>query len=402
MTTGKVKTLFTDKEKTEALFPRTKLSAVSDENGVGLDALMEHLAYTDEKSNDIIINTVDADSLNGIPAKDWAQKSFVTSEIAKAQFSGGGSGDIDLSGFATKDDLSNIDFPVDSVNGKTGAVTLSASDVGAVPTARKVNGKALSSDITLSASDVSAVPTTRTVNGKKLSSNITLSASDVGAAAVSSVGTNKVFNKLTDIGITTFPTTMKTIASSMPNNSTLMLDSRDIIAGGTHEISDLGINNAGMYMFMRGNSNARVTMLHIYGSTSASTSYMNYGCYAATSNVVTWIRATKTTRVKLWENAKISNAFKAQTVSVDLSDYDGVEILYYVDSTTNIYQSTGFIKKGLPSVMYYVTADVGNRVHRTFTVNASGIVFDTATASSGISGGGLCKPYQIYGIKGVY
>ena len=64
-------------------------------------------------------------------------------------------------------------YPVTSVNGQTGAVTLDASDVGArpsawtptaanvgaVPTSRKVNGKALSADITLSASDVSAVPT---------------------------------------------------------------------------------------------------------------------------------------------------------------------------------------------------------------------------------------------------
>ena len=63
--------------------------------------------------------------------------------------------------------------PVCSVNGKTGAVSLSASDVGArpsswtptaanvgaVPTSRKVNGKALSADITLSAADVGAVPT---------------------------------------------------------------------------------------------------------------------------------------------------------------------------------------------------------------------------------------------------
>ena len=65
---------------------------------------------------------------------------------------------------------------VKSVNGKTGAVVLSASDVGArasdwmptadnvgaVPVARKVNGKALSSDITLSASDVGARPSTWT------------------------------------------------------------------------------------------------------------------------------------------------------------------------------------------------------------------------------------------------
>lgn len=44
-----------------------------------------------------------------------------------------------------------------------------------------VNSKALSSNISLSASDVGAVPTSRTVNGKALSSNITLSATDVKA-----------------------------------------------------------------------------------------------------------------------------------------------------------------------------------------------------------------------------
>lgn len=127
-------------------------------------------------------------------------------------------------------------YPVTSVNGETGSVNLSASDVGArpdtwvptlsnlgitataselnkldgatvttqeinyldgvsssiqtqlnnkVPTSRTVNSKALSSNITLSAADVNAVPTSRTVNGKSLSSNITLSASDVGALSTS-------------------------------------------------------------------------------------------------------------------------------------------------------------------------------------------------------------------------
>ena len=41
--------------------------------------------------------------------------------------------------------------------------TYSASDVGAVPTTRTVNGKALSSNITLSASDVKALPDTTTI-----------------------------------------------------------------------------------------------------------------------------------------------------------------------------------------------------------------------------------------------
>ena len=36
----KIKTLFEDKEQTKGIFPRTKVSAVSNEDGVGLDALL--------------------------------------------------------------------------------------------------------------------------------------------------------------------------------------------------------------------------------------------------------------------------------------------------------------------------------------------------------------------------
>ena len=42
-------------------------------------------------------------------------------------------------------------------------VPTSASDVGAVPTSRKINGKTLSSDITLNASDVSALPSSTAI-----------------------------------------------------------------------------------------------------------------------------------------------------------------------------------------------------------------------------------------------
>lgn len=48
--------------------------------------------------------------------------------------------DIDLSVYATKDDVKNIDFPVDSVNGKTGVVTLSASDIGALSSDANIDG----------------------------------------------------------------------------------------------------------------------------------------------------------------------------------------------------------------------------------------------------------------------
>lgn len=66
--------------------------------------------------------------------------------------------------------------PVSSVNSKTGAVSLTYSDVGAassshthsgyVPTGRTVNGKALSANITLDADDVGALPDSTTIPTK--------------------------------------------------------------------------------------------------------------------------------------------------------------------------------------------------------------------------------------------
>ncbi|KAA6335607.1 hypothetical protein EZS27_016174 [termite gut metagenome] len=80
----------------------------------------------------------------------------------------------------TKDQIT--DFPAWSAAATK--PTYTASDVGAVPTSRTVNSKALSANISLTASDVGAVPTSRTVNSKALSANVTLTAADVGAAAI--------------------------------------------------------------------------------------------------------------------------------------------------------------------------------------------------------------------------
>lgn len=102
---------------------------------------------------------------------------------------------------------------VTQVNGKTGAITLGASDVGAdasgaaaaaqaasVPTTRTINGHALSVNIVLTAADVGAdasgaaaaitlaglggVPTTRKVNGHALSADITIVGSDISGVVL--------------------------------------------------------------------------------------------------------------------------------------------------------------------------------------------------------------------------
>ena len=54
----------------------------------------------------------------------------------------------------------------------------------AVPDSRKVNGKALTSDITLDSSDTGSVPTSRKINGHALTSDVSVTASDVGLGNV--------------------------------------------------------------------------------------------------------------------------------------------------------------------------------------------------------------------------
>lgn len=116
---GKIQSLFLDREKTQPIFPITKVKAVSDDNGKGLNVLLD----------------------------DKASKDFVTAKIAEAQLGGSG-GEIDLSGFATKDDLSAVNDKIPTTPEQIGAHPNTwiptVSDVGAAPAGYglgEINGK---------------------------------------------------------------------------------------------------------------------------------------------------------------------------------------------------------------------------------------------------------------------
>ena len=128
MSTGNIKTLYADREQTSAVFPRTKIQAISDKNGRGLEAFLDKLPYYgEEEPEDTYTTPIDAETLGGVPAEEYASKQYVKERILEVETGGS----VDLSEFATKEDLKAIDYPVDSVNGKTGVVQLSATDVGA-------------------------------------------------------------------------------------------------------------------------------------------------------------------------------------------------------------------------------------------------------------------------------
>jgi hypothetical protein len=110
---GKVKTLYSDKAKSEALFPRTKVNAVSDSNNNSLEAILNKVTYSSQIDNEEILSApINADSLVGIPGENYATQAFVSNKIMEAQIGGGDSSDIDLSGLATKDDIAVLNTAI--------------------------------------------------------------------------------------------------------------------------------------------------------------------------------------------------------------------------------------------------------------------------------------------------
>ena len=79
-----VKNLYADKTETQAIFPTTKVKAVSDDNGVSLNAILENMVYTGEAIDRAEQVPVNADTLDGRPASEYATKNHVAAEIAKA------------------------------------------------------------------------------------------------------------------------------------------------------------------------------------------------------------------------------------------------------------------------------------------------------------------------------
>lgn len=104
--------------------------------------------------------------------------------------------------------------------------------------------------------------------------------------------------------------------------------------------------------------------------------------------------------VKLWENDDPAATFAAQTVSLDLSNYDGISILYRNQTDGAYHLNTGHIPKGTQGVLWYGYQS-GNHVHRGFTANAGGVTFNACQYSGGSNDNKFCIPLIIYGVKGI-
>lgn len=200
--------------------------------------------------------------------------------IANAQL-GGGEGDIDLSGFATGDQLNNlstelntkidsIDFPVDSVNGKTGIVSLSAADVGALSIAGdKMNGHLDMNGYQIKNAIVANPVYSENISNKEYVDNaienITLNASDVGARPDTWMPTAE------DVGA--MPIFKRSLANESednvvePGGYAITTNNAATVTGSAPELAGLPRT---LYVFNADTSNTRVLQLECRAASTVS------------------------------------------------------------------------------------------------------------------------------------
>lgn len=107
----------------------------------------------------------------------------------------------------------------------------------------------------------------------------------------------------------------------------------------------------------------------------------------------------------LWTNPAPTAAFGKQTLSLDLTKYDLINVLTTTNTSPNYLQNHIFVK--LPAT-YQVLADFlgSQKMHRNLKVSDSGIEFTVNTKYSayqsetvGTTDNALNRPIYIYGIK---
>ena len=185
-TEGKIVNL--ESPSSEALFPRTKVKAISDDNNVGLEVLLEGKADTNEVvpitrtinskalSSNISLTAADvgARASTWVPsASDITSGTLSSDRLPTVPVAKGGTGATTAAGAltnlgitATAAELNKLDgvtattAELNYVDGVTSNIQTQLN--AKVPTTRTINGKALSANITLTAANVGAIPATLT------------------------------------------------------------------------------------------------------------------------------------------------------------------------------------------------------------------------------------------------
>ena len=143
----------------------------------------------------------------------------------------------------------------------------------------------------------------------------------------------------------------------------------------------------------------------------------------AAGNPITGTMKMGITSTKVWENASPTSSFAAQTIALDLTEFDAVIIKWETssDSRYTVFQTvnpTDLIpvgsKKSCIAVLgsnFSTSNDAKNLCLRSVSVDTSGVrfydgnennVYNGGTTKFGSTRNALMVPLAIYGIKGVF
>ena len=150
---------------------------------------------------------------------------------------------------------------VSSVNDQTGAVVLTAADVGALP------------DTTVIPNTSNLVPNTRTVAGKPLSADVTLAKADVGLANVDNTSdANKPVSTAQQTAINGRVPTTRTVAGK-PLSADVTLAKADVGLGNVDNTADaskpVSTAQAAAIAAKVGSPNASISNIELYASLAA-------------------------------------------------------------------------------------------------------------------------------------
>lgn len=173
-------------------------------------------------------------------------------------------------------------------------------------------------------------------DGKGLSANDFTNDYKAGLVELMS-HSHHVFSSLTEVGITTFPTTMKLVSEAMPANSMIIIDTRRVngveTGYNTETISDWGNEYNGTALIVKGISTARVGMMILYGTTQTSVARIFYGSYAHDANRVNWVDLDGVLGGKVDKIKKYA--------AVDLNTLTESGLYYVSDETTALHCPAG-------------------------------------------------------------
>lgn len=113
----------------------------------------------------------------------------------------------------------------------------------------------------------------------------------------------------------------------------------------------------------------------------------------------------------LWTNSAPTSSYAAQTLAIDLSEYDGIILkcigIYSAAQTfPNIRNTQQFIPKSFSGTLLFGTFESSGNIYisyRTVNVTNNGIVFGSGyqrTGASIASNDTRAIPYEVWGVKG--